>query len=167
MPCSALNNSNRPCGISTQKKYCHVHVRKMLKDEKNKKLAYKVKQQSFELNRLNESNVALRKKILDLEIQQKEMESQHMKMEMKISDLTDENDMLSSMKDDFESYQTIKSYERLFAKMSTIYGKETAREIYRAMKEDPSKCFDDLGYRPWARFNRLRLERNAAAHVLD
>jgi len=160
MPCSARNAANRPCGISTKNKFCHVHARKMVKDEKDQKMAYKINQQKIELRRLNNVHIDMQKKIFELEAQTKALTKQ-------VAILSDDNDMLSSMKDDFEAYQIIKNYEILFSKLSSIYKKDTAHEISRAMKDDPSKCFDDLGYRPWKRFNRLRLQRNAAAHLLD
>lgn len=160
MPCSARNAANKPCGISTKNKYCHVHARKMIKEEKDEKMAYKIKQQKNELRRLFESNQEMKKKLL-------EVESKNLDLTKKVVRLEDDVDMLSSMKEDYETYQLIKNYELLFSKMSSIYKKDTALEITKAMKEDPSKCFDDLGYQPWKRFNKLRLQRNAAAHLLD
>lgn len=163
MPCSAVNAANRPCGISTKSKFCHVHIRKMIKLEKDAKLAYKVSEQTKELKRLNDVNSDLNQKIKYLINQVDELNI----LRKEINKLKDENDLLLSMKEDYDSYQTIRNYERLHRKMSKIYNEDTARDITRAMKAEPSKCFEDLGYTPWKRFNRLRFERNAAAHLLN
>lgn len=155
MTCSARTKAGTPCQIATSRKYCHIHNQK----GKDQDLAYKIKCQKVEINRLNSDNARLLQKNMELENQRKSME-------IEISYLTYDNQELSSMREDYESYQIIKNYQLLFRKMSELYGCETSLEITQAMKEDPSKCFDDLGYHPWVRFNRFRRERNAAAHLL-
>jgi len=54
MVCSGLNVYNRPCGISTKNKYCHIHIAKYTKIDKDDKLSHRVVEQKKALHILNQ-----------------------------------------------------------------------------------------------------------------
>ena len=204
MPCSGKTSANKDCGIPTQKKYCHIHVAKYEKMERDAKLSYRVKEQTKILGRMNVQmdtiktelskeksekiealleNERLKKELLMLKDEKEALQEKayNLKREVKdgrltmktnqrlkkrVVELEDEHAQLVAMKDDYEAYQTIKHFEYIHHQLMKLYGETTAIGITLAMKRSPKMAESILGYKPWKKYNKMRDERNALAHVI-
>lgn len=129
-----------------------------------------------EVQRLKDKKMSLNSKITDMisTVKASKLASKHntkMKarineLETEVADLKTKNTELSSMKEDYDSYQTIKQFEVIHHQLFNIYGVNSSKEMSLAMKNNPAKCIDLLGSRPLKYYHELRLARNSAAHEI-
>ncbi|GMF65802.1 unnamed protein product [Phytophthora lilii] len=81
--------------------------------------------------------------------------------------LRDEVDELSSMRDDYDRYQTIKYFERVHKELCEAYNVKQPLDLAKAMRTAPAKGIKVLGPYPWKHYHELRMKRNAAAHAIS
>ena len=194
MPCAALNAANRPCGISTPNKYCHIHAPKLkvnaqtkelgrlnnverdmkvevmrLRDEVSEveKLRLQVERLLNEKKELISTQSVLNNKIKSSRILAKSnqrLKSRIIELETQNLKLKDENDELVAMKEDYDEYQTIRQFEIMHNRLANAYGVTTSIEVNLALKKNPSIAVKLIGFSPRKRYNELRIARNIAAH---
>lgn len=140
----------------------------MLKDENAalKEKTYKLKREVKDARLTMKSNTQVESQVAELRLCLKSERQLNQRLKARVKELEDAADQMEAMRADYEAYQTIKHFEFIHHQMMTLYNQTNSIGVIKAMKRSPKMAEAILGYKPWNKYNKMKEERNALAHVI-